>query len=213
MDAFYYLTGIAIGLATSAPVGPVNIMAIKRALQRGFLAGLSAGLGAVVADSFFALAAALGVTAISQFIDEHRDLIQFMGGTLLCIYGLHTLRAKPKLQSSEGSSAPDVKGFATSFFMTLTNPGAVLGFIAIFGSLGAGAPKHSNYVGALILVAGVITGALLWWAFISAAVATFLRNRASQNWLIWVNRVAGVLLVGFGVLLLARTALTILTQI
>lgn len=92
-----------------------------------------------------------------------------------------------------------------SFAMTVTNPGAILGFIAIFGSLGEHAPEKGDYVGALALVLGVLTGALLWWACLSALVSK-LRNRMNDNWLSTINHGAGIILLLFAALILGKVA-------
>ncbi len=53
----YALIGFFVGIITTAPVGPVNIMAIQHAVHGGFRQGVFVGLGAVVADTIFAAAA------------------------------------------------------------------------------------------------------------------------------------------------------------
>ena len=57
--------GIIIGILVAAPVGPVNVLCIQRAIERGFWGGIAAGFGAMLGDGLIALCAALGVGAIS----------------------------------------------------------------------------------------------------------------------------------------------------
>lgn len=57
--------GIIIGILVAAPVGPVNVLCIQRAIARGMWGGVAAGLGAVLGDGLIALSAAMGVGAIS----------------------------------------------------------------------------------------------------------------------------------------------------
>ena len=49
MDFALLVTGIAIGLSVTAPLGPVNIIVIRNALRRNFVVALLTGLGAVAA--------------------------------------------------------------------------------------------------------------------------------------------------------------------
>ena len=42
--------GIAVGVLVSAPVGPVNVLCIQRAISRGVMGGRAAGIGAVLGD-------------------------------------------------------------------------------------------------------------------------------------------------------------------
>lgn len=197
-EPFFFLVGLGVGLATSAPVGPINIAAIQRALRSGFLAGFCAGLGAVLADGLYASFAAFGVTAVSDFVDENSAVIQTVGGLLVILFGIRILLSRPHLENDEEPSPSLVSGIATGFVMTATNPGVVLGFLAIFGSLGKWAPDPGDYVGAAMLVAGVLTGALSWWVMLSALVSR-LRLRMNDTWLLWINRGAGAALIAFGI--------------
>src|SRR5919198_1220500 len=79
--------GLVIGVLVAAPVGPVNVLCIHRAIQRGFWGGIAAGLGAVLGDGLIALFAALGVGAISGTIQQYRDAVQLMGGLALIAFG------------------------------------------------------------------------------------------------------------------------------
>lgn len=203
----FFFTGIGIGIVVSAPVGPVNLMAIQRAFRHGFAYGLAAGLGAVLADALFATMAAFGITAIAQALAGHRLAIQAVGGLLLIGFGWMTVRTHPHLDTSGGGRTEIgtglLPGMLAAFAMTVTNPGAVLGFVAIFGALGSLTPEPGNYVGAATLVAGVAAGALGWWAGV-AAVVTLLRERMNDRWLDRINLGAGSLLLVSGVVILAR---------
>jgi threonine/homoserine/homoserine lactone efflux protein len=55
--------GIIIGVLITAPVGPINVLSLQRAIERGFWGGVAAGLGVALGDGLIALLAALGVNA------------------------------------------------------------------------------------------------------------------------------------------------------
>jgi threonine/homoserine/homoserine lactone efflux protein len=98
-----------------------------------------------------------------------------------------------------------ISAFFTCFAITITNPGVVLGFLAIFGSLGKWAPDPGDYTGAAFMVAGVVSGALGWWVLVSATVS-HLRGRMTDAWLDWMNRISGLALVAFGLGIFAHLA-------
>ena len=52
--------GIMIGVLLAMPFGPVNLLCLQRALERGFWGGIAAGVGVVIGDGLIALFAALG---------------------------------------------------------------------------------------------------------------------------------------------------------
>lgn len=194
----YLIIGFFIGIVTTAPVGPVNIMAIQHAVRSGFRHGVYVGLGAVVADALYASAAIFGVSAVTRFIEGQFDLIEIVGGGLLIIFGLKIWHTHPHLQSGGDNPEHGFWGDATAaFFMAITNPGTILAFIAIFGGLGHLRPAHDDYFGALIMVAGVAAGASTWWVIVSATVTHF-RARIDDAWLDRANHIAGAILCIFG---------------
>jgi len=46
--------GLIIGILIAAPVGPVNVLCIQRAIERGFWGGIAAGIGSVMGDGLIA---------------------------------------------------------------------------------------------------------------------------------------------------------------
>jgi threonine/homoserine/homoserine lactone efflux protein len=133
--------GIIIGILVAAPVGPVNVLCIQRAIERGFWGGIAAGLGAMLGDGLIALCAALGVGAISGAVQDHRSVIQVVGGLVLVAFGLKLYFSKPRLgpvtpvQDSRETLRDFVWDIPQTFLLTITNPGAVLGLFAIFGGV------------------------------------------------------------------------------
>ncbi|WP_249693372.1 LysE family transporter [Stappia sp. WLB 29] len=190
-------------MATSAPVGPVNIAVIQRAFRSGLLPGLCAGFGAMLADGLYATFAAFGVTVVSDFVELHSRIIQTVGGALVILFGLRTLMTRPHFEAGDEAPQGLMSGLVGGFAMTVTNPGVVLGFLAIFGSLGEWAPDPGNYIGAATLVLGVLTGALGWWILL-ASLVSHLRERMNDTWLLWINRVAGGALCAFGLAIFAH---------
>ena len=67
--------GIAIGLAVAAPIGPVNLIVIRRTLRYGQLNGFLSGAGAATGDAIFAAIAAFGLTAAIELVI--RDALAF----------------------------------------------------------------------------------------------------------------------------------------
>lgn len=206
--------GILIGILVAAPVGPVNVLCIQRAIERGFFGGLAAGIGAMLGDGLIALFASLGVGAISGAIEYHRQAIQIIGGLALIAFGIKLYVAPPRLQSvqSETGDTASLRDYAwdipKTFFLTITNPGAVLGLFAIFGGVSTFVEVHS-YVDALTMVASIMGGSFLWWLGLSHLIGR-LRHRFSAAHLAYTNRLAGALLIGFGVLLVGEMALKML---
>ena len=196
--------GIGIGVLMAAPIGPVNILVIQRAVAGGFWAGFAAGIGAVLGDGTLAAIAAFSVTAISEVMSAYAGWIQFVGGLLLIAFGVALFFAKPALTIPLGQKShlwEHTGIIPQTFFLTVTNPGAILGMAAMIGGLGSLIGGLNTYLEALFLVLAVMDGSLLWWLGLSEFIAT-IRHRLTEGRLKLINGIAGVVLIAFGLLLL-----------
>lgn len=227
------LSGLIVGVVIAAPVGPVNIVCIQRTLERGFWGGFAAGVGAVLADGLIAAVAAFGITAISGILANHRTVIQLVGGIIMIAFGVKLFTAEPKLATKQRATnlaqlrrivdrvpgrlrpairlpiwriLPHAAVIPQTFFLTITNPGAILGLFAIFGGLGSVMGGIHSYVEALTLVLSVMVGSLVWWMVLSRLIDR-LRGRLNEGRLKIINQIAGVVLVAFGGLLFVQLAL------
>jgi len=192
-----FLKGLLLGLAIAAPLGPIGALCINRTLARGFWAGLAGGLGTALADGVYASLAAFGFAAFGSVLQEVDVPLRLGGGLFLLWLGLASLRpAAPRPAASIG--ARDLIGTtAATFVLTIANPVTILSFAAIFAGLGLG-----GETGALTVTAGVFCGSLLWWAMLSGGVAA-LRHRLPAGFALWVARISGAVLIGFGLWSLA----------
>ena len=199
-----FLRGLVIGFALAAPVGPVGVLCIRRALADGRGAAFVAGMGAAVADTLYGAVAGLGLTWISQLLVAQDLPLRVLGGTVLVAIGLHTARTVPALGPCPRSGVGLVRDFASTFLITLTNPATIMAFMGTFAAMGtAGIVTESGE--AAILILGVFGGSTLWWAVLSGLAAS-ARSRMRENWLGRLNRGAGAVLILCGLALLASLA-------
>jgi threonine/homoserine/homoserine lactone efflux protein len=199
MDIAFLLRGLVIGFSIAAPVGPIGVLCIRRTLADGQAAGFASGLGAATADALYGSIAGFGLTFISGILIGQRAWLSLIGGLFLCYLGVRTFLSRP----AEGAAAAAgslAGAYASTFFLTLTNPLTILTFTAVFAGLGV-ASAGGSYLTAGLLVLGVFLGSALWWLILSASVS-LLRARFSGRGLPWVNRVSGVIITAFGLLAL-----------
>lgn len=200
MDINFFLKGLLIGFSIAAPVGPIGILCIRRTLAEGHASGFVSGLGAATADAIYGSVAGFGLTFISNFLINQQIWFRLVGGIFLCFLGIKTFLDKPaeKAFSVNGNSL--IGAYASTFFLTLTNPMTILSFAAIFAGLGL-AGTGGNYVSAGMLVFGVFIGSTLWWLILSFSIS-FSRIKLRPNRLLWVNKISGIIIFGFGMLAL-----------
>lgn len=196
MDFSFLLSGIVIGFSIAAPVGPIGLLCIRRTLADGRAAGLVSGLGAASADAVYGCIAGFGLTFISNFLVSQQIWLRVAGGLFLCYLGVKTLLAQPAEQATATQARGLPAAYASTFFLTLTNPMTILSFTAIFAGLGL-ANARGDYGSAGILVLGVFSGSALWWLMLSGGVGLF-RGKLTPGGLGWVNRLSGGIITGFG---------------
>lgn len=127
-------------------------------------------------------------------------MLRLVGGLFLCFLGVRTLLAKPADQAATGKEGSLIAAYASTLFLTLTNPITIISFAAIFAGLGL-AGARGNYGSAGILVLGVFMGSAAWWLLLSGAVGMF-RASFKPALLRWVNRVSGTIIIVFGIIAL-----------
>jgi threonine/homoserine/homoserine lactone efflux protein len=201
--------GMIMGVLLAMPFGPVNLLAMQRAVERGFFGGMAAGLGIMAGDGLIALGAALGVNAISGAIRDYRTAIQLIGGAALLLAGAKLYFAKAVIAAEPADRKVTLWDYIWDipqmFFLTITNPAAVLGLIAIFGGVSSFV-EVETYIDAFTMVAAIMGGSFLYWFVVSNFIAT-IRHKFDVVRLEQINRIAGLVLIGFGCVLIGEMVL------
>lgn len=201
------ISGLVVGIAVAAPIGPVNLICIRRALRFGMANGIASGAGAAVGDGVFAIIAAFGVTAAIAFVQAWSLWLQLIGGIFLLGLAVRTWFDHPSLDAKlpEGSLGALLPVITSTFVLTITNPATMLGFVAIFGGIADFAIGEEDYLRATILVASVMAGSAVWWVIICSIAARF-RERMTDKALVILNQVSAGIIFLFGTAVLVRLA-------
>jgi threonine/homoserine/homoserine lactone efflux protein len=135
-----------------------------------------------------------------------------LGGGIFLIYiGIAEWRTRPgdpKL-AEPPSAAGLVRGFVSTFFLTLANPLTILSFAAIFAGLGIEGHRvtadgvNPDYAAVAELIGGVFLGSAGWWLLLAGGVDV-IRHRLNGATLLWLNRISGTALLAFGLFMLYR---------
>ena len=201
MGVGLFFKGMIIGFAIAAPVGPIGVLCIRRTLAEGRTSGFVSGLGAATADAVYCSVAALGLTFVANLLVGGESWLRLVGGAFLIFLGVKTFLARVPERDAPAGRSGLLGAYASTFFLTLTNPTTILSFAAIFAGLGAGG-ANGDALSAVLLVLGVFLGSALWWLMLSGAAGLF-RVMLSTRGLRWVNRVSGTVIATFGALALS----------
>lgn len=196
-DLDFFVRGLIIGLSIAAPVGPMAVLCIRRALDFGMHFGVASGAGVALADGFYASVAAFGLNAVSNTLFDVQTEIRLIGGLVLAWLGLRLLRSARDFQGTTQIPLAGASGamtLATTFTLTLANPMTILSFTAIFAGLGLS--LDSDRASSALLVAGVFAGSMLWWVLLTGGV-TLLRRRLDERWIRRINTASALVILMF----------------
>ncbi|HET7725225.1 MAG TPA: LysE family transporter [Propionibacteriaceae bacterium] len=195
LDLVVLAKAFVVGLSVAAPVGPIALLTIQRAIQRGFRMGLATGLGAAVADALYGTVGAVGVTWLVSALTSARVPLAVAGAAVLLVLAWRTWRAPLAGPSAQVGARGLVGAFGGTVLLTLANPATILSFIAVFGVLAA---SGTGPVSPLTMVVGVFLGSATWWLFL-AGVVSATRSRFDDAWRRRVNAGSALVLALFAV--------------
>jgi len=177
--------------------GVGNLAIITSTGKGGIAGGLAATLGVIVADQILMWLAVAGVAALLTANPALFGLVQYAGALYLAWIGIRMMLAKP-------GDAPVLNMQPHHFFrqamlITLLNPKAIVFYMAFF-PLFVDPKQHQGLLTFGVMAATIATLTFLYCVIV-ISITHFAadRMRASPRVGVWLNRVAGTMLVGFGV--------------
>lgn len=207
------VSGAVLGYFAAIPIGPVNLICIRRTLHFGSFYGFVSGLGAAFGDGVFASITAFGFTALAQLIVGYSVPLQLCGGLFLLAFGIRTFFTPPPPKVKERLSAPaksqpssHARAAASTFMLTISNPATLVAYTALIAGIGVFANSaHPSFFAASFVVLGVFVGSALWWLTLTTIVG-LLHARINDRVIRRINEISGLLVTAFGVAVLAHLA-------
>lgn len=201
--------GMVIGIIAAAPIGPANIICIRRTLSYGQMNGFLAGLGAAIGDGVFAVIAGFGVKWVFDAIQDMGVVLQLGSAAILMFYGLRVfiyatppeIMRNPDGSMQTGSVGDLAGGFASTFALTITNPATMVGFATMFGAFREVVDYHASPLATLVMVIAAFLGSVLWW-FVVTAVTGIWHQTIEQGTLKRMNQASGAFIFLTGATLL-----------
>ena len=192
-----FFEGYVIGLALIVFIGPVFFNLLKSTLQYGIVSGLWVAFGIFISDVVCVLLCAFGAAAFFKN-QNNQFLIGTIGGVILILLGFKYLLF-PMIKTKEEKltlNTSDYFGFfAKGFLVNFVNPFV---FLVWLGIIKMASIKYGGFNQDLGLY---LSGALLGILTTDSAKAFFanrLKVLLNPDFLCWVYRSIGVLLIGFG---------------
>jgi threonine/homoserine/homoserine lactone efflux protein len=190
-----FMKGWLIGFSIAMPVGPIGMVCLNHSLIRGMLCGLAAGLGVALADAFYGVLAAFGVTFITAFLSNNLIWFQFAAAFFLSFVGWHTLKSPLREKHEIHKGLSPKKIFISTFILTLTNPMTLLSFTGLYAGFGIGL-QGDEVLSAVHLAGGVFIGSIAWWCILSFTAARFSK-KIDFKLANYINKVSGACIIVF----------------
>jgi leucine efflux protein len=198
--ADYWTFVIAVIVFLAIP-GPGNLAIITSTTKGRILGGLAATLGVIAADQMLMWFAVAGVAAVLTANPAVFGLVQYAGALYLAVLGVRMILARP-------GAAPILnmeprRFFRQAMLITLLNPKAIVFYMAFF-PLFVDPARHQGLFtfGVMAVTIALLT---FFYCVIVICITHFAAERIRANPRVaqWLNRIAGTMLIGFGVKLAA----------
>jgi threonine/homoserine/homoserine lactone efflux protein len=177
--------------------GPGNLALVSSTSKGGIAGGLGATMGVILGDQVLLWLAVAGVAAILMAYPTAFEAVQWLGAIYLGWLGIRMVLAKP-------GAAPilNIKPYhylRQALLITVLNPKAIVFYMAFFPLFVD--PVHHRGLITFAFLAGTI--ALLTFLYgLGATLLTFFmaeRLRTNPNVGYWLEKTAGLCLIGFGI--------------
>ncbi len=193
-DYWAFVAAVIVFLAIP---GVGNLAIITSTSKGRVIGGVAATFGVIAGDQVLMWLAVAGVAAVLAANPALFGLVQYAGALYLGGLGIRMVLAKP-------GDAPVPKMQPRHFFrqammITLLNPKAIVFYMAFF-PLFVDPARHQGLATFGVMAATIAVLTFLYCVIV-ISITHFAadRMRASPRITVWLNRVAGTMLVGFGV--------------
>ncbi len=181
--------------------GPGNLALITSTGKGGVLAGLAATLGVIAGDQVLLWLAVAGVATLLSTYPAAFHAVQWLGAAYLAWLGWRMLRARPGDQPVLNIRPRHY--FRQAALITVLNPKAIVFYMAFF-PLFVDPARHQG-LPTFGLMAATIAVLTFFYGLTVVLLAHFLaeRLRASPRVAGALEKLAGLVLIGFGLKLVA----------
>ncbi len=199
------IEGIGFGLILAISLGPIFIVTVQTALQKGFKAGLTVTSGVWVSDILYITFSYFFINRISHVVQgaQFDFWMSVIGGIILCLFGLVSFFKKAEFNKEKLYSTSSLKSatayFTKGFLVNTVNPFTVIFWLGIMSTNVIGRDlthleSFSFLLSIFIIIVLSDTAKVL--------LANVIRERMNQHYFNIISKIAGTGLFIFGLYLL-----------
>jgi threonine/homoserine/homoserine lactone efflux protein len=190
--------GLLAGFITSALGGPINVTVVNESATRGFRRAFIMAIGAVLMETIYCAVAFAGFAKLFeiQFVRAAMELFSFLLVLWLAIKYLRAghIPGEEKVEEFVEQKLHPHTAFWTGFVRVLGNPGVLLLWIGITGSLLAHGAMEASWTSKGCFCLGVAGSGLVWFGGVSWGVSRG-HSQLSSLALRRLSQASGILLL------------------
>ncbi len=204
------IEGIIMGVTLAFLVGPSFVSLLQTSIHRGFYAGVQFAIGIALSDITLISLSYFGAL---QFLGAEQNQLKMgvIGGIIVIGFGIVTFTRKHRISSpvkidiqlkTEGLfNGRWIKYMSKGYFMNIFNPFLLIFWLGVMGLISSkyGIPSKEIFVFFIGTVSAVFLTDLL-----KCIVANRIKKYLNPKTLTLVNRIVGLCMIGFGIVLIVR---------
>lgn len=205
------IEGILLGFTLAVLMGPAFFSLLQTSIHRGFRSGALMAVGIFLSDLTLVFAGYMGVTQI-LYNPEHYLTFGLAGGIVLVAFGVYTFNRKIVFKTDGISPVVEVKKYGPityllkGYFLNIINPMLIIFWMSVMGFVSANySPDGDNInTSAIVLFFSGTLLTVLCTDILKCYIANRIKNSLKPNVILWINRIVGIVLMAFGVILIFR---------
>ena len=180
--------------------GPSLAVVIRNTIIGGRVQGIMTGLGHGIGLTIYSFIAVMGLSSILLGNQTLFVSVQIAGSFWLIWIGCNMILSSPK-ESSKKNVDSQKRGFVEGFMISFLNPKILVFFTAVFSQFIHNELNNIDRT-IIVLVAGVID--TFWYVFVAILLAGSNFIDKIKKYSVWIDRFAGVLLIGLSFAIIIR---------
>jgi threonine/homoserine/homoserine lactone efflux protein len=191
------LYGFLTGIVMSIMLGTVFFALVQNSIDYGFRIGVFISLGVISSDIILISLSWVNAELIPEG-SKTEFIVRLCGAIFLMLYGVSNLLRKDKAAYPKTEKKQLLKYISMGFLLNILNPGNYIGWLAVTTQLKTVA-KY-NFSESILYFTAALSAIFIMECLIARG-ASLLKPYITEKFLKLVNRLVGILFIGFSLAL------------
>lgn len=191
------LRGMLISFALVSSIGMQNLFVFNSAMSNRISRALLIAVFVWLADTTLTTIAFLGMGALISRYLWLKLIIMIVGGLVVIWMGYGILRSASQVELGSDDKQKTLKeAFVGAWVVAFANPQAIIDTSVTLGALRGTLAGEE----AIPFLFGIVIATAIWFFGITTIVGA-LKNRLPKRILMWINIISGMIVMGYGIVL------------